>query len=143
MMKKMCFVIFLVCAACFCKGELANCNPKTYGNGSLPCTVGGLIYSNSIRAMYSSPRVDLRNFIVLGKVEGRTSMKNVLFLFNFGDTGFQAMKRDALKNYPDADDIVNFDIDARQFNILIFFFETEAIIRGVAVKYRTSVPAAK
>lgn len=109
----------ILCGTVTAGGLPINGSPDLYGNGSLPCTIGGVFFSDATRAMYSSPRVDLRNFVVLGKVEGRAVMKNILFLVNFGDTGFQAMKK------------------------FVFFMETEAIIRGVAVKYRTPVHAAK
>ena len=137
-MKKMVLGLMVLAAAVICHGEVAGIPssvPAAYHDGSLPTTLGGLFYSNATRAMYRSPRVDLSKYKVLGKVEGEAQMENFVFCVNLGDTSFHALKKDALKNYPDADDIVNFDIDAHHFNVFVFYFQTTVKIRGIAVKY--------
>lgn len=127
----------VLCAGVVCFGGETGIPsiPQAYDNGSLASTIGGIFYSNATRAMYRSPRVDLRNYKVLGKVTGEAVMKNFVLVVNVGDTGFEELKADALRTYPDADDIVNFDIDATHFNVFIFYIKTTVKIHGVAVKY--------
>lgn len=135
--------ILIAAAVVFCGSLLAapagidQGAPAAYINGSLPSTVGGIFYSDATRAMYRAPRVDLRDYVVLGKVEGTAEMKNILFFVNLGDTGFEALKKSALRAFPDADDIVNFEIDAHHFNVFLFFMQETVTIRGIAVKYPT------
>ncbi len=137
-MKKMLLSAAVLCLGAICFGsETQIIQPVKYGNGSLASTIGGLVFSDATRAMYHSPRVDLRNYKVLGKVTGEVSMRNFVLLVNLGDTGFEALKRNALRQYPDADDIVNFDIDSNHFNILFFYIRTSVRINGIAVKYLT------
>ena len=72
---------------------------------------------------------------------GQVSMKNYFCRVNIGDIGFETLKKNALRRYPEADDIVNFHIDSRHENVFVFFFNETATINGIAVKYRTDKSA--
>ena len=73
---------------------------------------------------------------VLGQVEGRSTELNVLLIVAIGDGGIEAAKTDALKRYPEADDILNVEVDTNHFNVLSVFNKSTTILRGLAVKYK-------
>lgn len=110
--------------------------PFRSGPLDFPSSFPGIIYSNASRAMYREKKSDLSQYQVLGKVKATTDMKNVLLLVNWGDTSLAALKEAALAQYPEADDIVNVEIDVRSYNILVVYIEQTVTLRGVAVKYK-------
>jgi|GEM_PF-6368970 len=110
--------------------------PCTTGPQSYPSAWQGALYSNAKRTTYREIPRDLRPYTVLGKVTSSAEMKNVLLLCNWGDTTFDALKKEALKKYPDADDIVNVEIVAENFNVFIFYMKTTAVLYGTAIKYK-------
>ncbi len=141
-MKKWMFVFILFA------GIVASANddftvPHNTPATAMPSMAGGILYSNTKRAMYISPRVDLRTCQVLGKAKGTVSMSNILLLVNTGDIGWEALRAEALKNYPEADDIVNFTIDAEHFNVFMFYIRLRVNISGTAVKYNIPGKGAK
>jgi hypothetical protein len=110
--------------------------PVQTGPQAFPSGWPGAIYSDATRAMYRESKANLAQYQVLGKVEAQSYMDNILLLINIGDTSLATLKAKALEKYPEADDIVNMEIDAHTFNVLIFFTKTTITMRGVAVKYK-------
>lgn len=110
--------------------------PVQTGPQAFPSGWPGIIFSNANRAMYRESKANLAQYQVLGKVEAQAVMKNFVLLVGVGDTSLATLKAKALEKYPEADDIVNMEIDAHTFNILIIFTKTTITMRGVAVKYK-------
>ncbi len=105
-----------------------------YGFGS---TMPGVVYSYQTRGTFMLPKAEsMEGVEVLGPVEGESTELNVLLLVAVGNGGIEAAKKDALKRYPDADDILNVEVDTRHFNVLPIFNESTTILRGIAVKYK-------
>ena len=95
------------------------------------------IYSETTRGTFMLPKFEnLDGVKVLGVAEGRASMENVLFIIATGDASINAAKRDALRMYKDADDIINVEVDAYHKSILGLFNTSTTILRGIAVKYK-------
>lgn len=133
-MKKVLVVGMMLCIMC---GTFANdFLPILTGPQHFPSSWPGIIYSNATRSMYREAKADLSKYQVLGKVETTAEMSNVLFIINWGDTSLAALKAKAFEKYPDADDIVNIELDCNSFNIIVFYMNHTVTLRGVAVKYK-------
>lgn len=73
---------------------------------------------------------------VLGKAEARRSIVSVLGCFTGGDTSMDALKAEALAAYPEADDIVNLEIDTHVVGVFFVAYKQVLVtMRGLAVKY--------
>ena len=132
-MKKL-LIISMLCIMC---GTFANeILPIITGPLNFPSSFPGIIFSNATRAMYRERKADLSQYQVLGKVETSADMSNVLLIINWGDTSLANLKAKALAKYPDADDIVNIELDCNSFNIVVFYINQTVTLRGVAVKYK-------
>lgn len=129
--------LFLAITLCFTFSSFANeLLPVKTGPLDFPSTIPGVIYSNASRAMYREQKVDLKQYNILGKVESKAIMENVLLLCNWGDTSLGTLKRNALAQYPHADDIVNIEIDVHSFNVLLAYIKTTVTLRGIAVQFK-------
>ena len=126
-------MLLLVMLNTFAESELL---PLRTGPLNFPSAVPGIICSSATRAMYREAKVDLNQYEVLGKVQSEAEMSNVLLLFNFGDTSLATLKAKALEKYPEADDIVNIEIDCHSYNFLVIYIGQTVMLRGVAVKYK-------
>ncbi len=132
MKKWIAALVFLFCVIAFAAEDFTV--PKTNPTGGMPTMIGGVLFSKATRAVYVSSRVDLNSYKVLGKVQGSVSMWNVLALVNMGDAGWDALKKEVLKKYPEADDVVNFTVDAEYLNVFIIYMRLKVNLTGVAVK---------
>lgn len=114
------------------------------GCGAIYCDSNGFaavppacIYSETTRGTFMLPKFEsLENVEVLGEAEGRASMENVLFIIATGDASIHAAKKDALRMYKNADDIINVEVDAYHKSILGLFNTSTLILRGQAIKYK-------
>ena len=126
------FAVVFVCTLFFCGCKMGPTDGFGFG-GIGPA----LIFTEQTRGEFMLPKAaDLKNVTVLGPVIGKSSARNVLMLIAVGDSGIEAAKKDALSKYPDADDILNVEVDTRYSSILMLFQETTTILRGIAVKYK-------
>lgn len=108
---------------------------NNYGFGS---TMPGVLFCDQTRGTFMLPKAEsLDGVEKLGMVRGESSSINVLLAVSIGDGGIHAAKMDALRKYPQADDIINVEVDTVHNSILCFFNRSTTILRGIAVKYRT------
>ncbi len=132
-MKKLILTLVAAAAVIFASG-CAGGYVNNYGFGS---TVPGAIYTNQVRGTFMLPKLEnLDGVEVLGKAHGKATSTTVLLLIALGDGGIEAAKRDALKAYPQADDILNVEIDTRYESILSLYDHSTTILNGIAVKYK-------
>ena len=57
------------------------------------------------------------NIIILGDVEGKADVISVYARATAGEAGIEAAKRNALRAYPQADDIINIEVDTKKISI--------------------------
>ena len=116
---------------------LSGCGAMYINSQGYPAVPPATIFSETTRGTYMMPKFEkLDGVEVLGPVEGRASMENVLFIIATGDASIGAAKRDALRMYKDADDIINVEVDGYHKSILGLFNTSTTILRGYAVKYK-------
>ena len=83
----------------------------------------------------------LDNIIILGDVEGKADVISVYARATAGEAGIEAAKRNALRAYPQADDIINIEVDTKKISIFLgTIFRVETILRGKAIKYKKGLP---
>lgn len=81
-------------------------------------------------------KLEPRAYDILGRVTYKGTQKNVLGLFYWGGASFEAFLKEAQKQYPNADDILNVTIDYTQYNVGVFYNSRTYIMSGIAVKYK-------
>lgn len=117
----------------FGTGCLSSGYVNNYGFGS---TMPGVLLSDTVRGTTILPKTEnLDNIKILGDVKGESVMTNVLLVVAYGDAGIEAAKKDALQRYPDADDIINIEVDCKHRSILSLYNESKTVLRGKAIKY--------
>ena len=116
---------------------LTGCRSAYVNNYGFGSTMPGVIYSDTTRGSFILPKAEsMKDVEVLGPVRGTSSMTNILLITAFGDAGIEEAKRNALMAYPEADDILNIEVDTKHDSILEVFNTSTTILRGIAVKYK-------
>ena len=78
----------------------------------------------------------MKGVTVLGKVEAKRTIVSVLSCFTVGDTSMETLKSEALQAYPEADDIVNMEIDTHVLGVFFVAYKQVAVtLHGIAVRY--------
>ena len=102
-----------------------------------PGTFPGIIITEQIAGNYIAPKMEsMKDVEVLGKVESEVSGANLLLLISEGDVSIKKAKELALKKYPQADDVVNVEVDVKHRWVLGLFSTVTMYYRGVAIKYK-------
>ena len=128
--------LFVVVATCML-ATLTGCGAFYCNSNGFPAVPPAGIFSETTRGTFMAPKFEnLDGVEVLGEAEGRASMENVLFIIATGDASISAAKKDALRMYKDADDIINVEVDAYHKSILGLFNTSTTIMRGYAIKYK-------
>ena len=135
-MKK---AIILICGI-FTSVFLSGCMGLISGygqSGGYPRPIPGLLYSEiSAGGAIAEKMQSMKDVEVLGKVESQVSGTNVLMLVGDGDLSIKKAKDIALAKYPEADDIVNVEIDMKHRSVLGLFNTIIMYYRGIAIKYK-------
>ena len=133
-MKKRMFILLGAVAASILLSGCQVAYSTGYGFGS---TLPAAIITDQTRGGFILPKLESTAGVeVLGRVEGRAKARNVLMLIAEGDSGIAAAKRDALSKYPNADEVVNIEIDTHHKSTLGLINESTTILRGIAIKYK-------
>lgn len=94
------------------------------------------IYTNINTATLMMPKAQsMKDVTVLGKAQAQGSTTCVLGIVSSGDTSLETLNRQALANYPEADAILNTEIDAKRIGFIVFSKVT-VTMHGIAVKYK-------
>ena len=117
---------------------LTACTPTNYVISSgFPSTMPAEIITMQSRGGFMIPKMQsMKDVEVLGKVTGSACTQTIVLVFAFGDSSIAALKADALKKYPQADDIVNVEIDSSHIGVLGIYNKNTVTLTGIAVKYR-------
>jgi len=131
MKKIICVVAILVLGAL-----LSGCAGYGYGNGFAYAGPGSL-FTDAYYGGYIQPKAEsLKDVEVLGPVKGVSKTTSILGWLSTGDGSILAAKADALRNYPNADDILNIEVDSKVHSILGIISDVELHLRGIAIKYK-------
>ena len=132
-MKNFLFAVGAICIL----ATLTGCGAFYCNSNGFAAVPPAGIFSETTRGTFMAPKFEnLDGVEVLGEAEGRASMENVLFIIATGDASISAAKRDALRMYKGADDIINVEVDAYHKSILGLFNTSTTILRGYAIKYK-------
>ena len=95
------------------------------------------IYCDTHQMTYIGGRLtSLNGVTILGDVSTSGEIMTVLCVVTVGDTSLQTLKEQALRKYPDADDIINIEVDNHVFGILGCVYKKVVVtLRGKAVRY--------
>ena len=96
---------------------------------------GGLLFSDFNGGLIVQDRHPSRKFKVLGKVDSKAASTSYLTLFTIGDSSYQLLKKLALEKYPDADDIIDVELDFHHDNVFLIVNKLTVHLNGTAVKY--------
>lgn len=116
---------------------LTGCQSAYVDNYGFGSTMPAVVYNNATRGTFMLPKAEsMKDVEVLGPVCGTSSMTNVLLIVATGDAGIESAKKNALMAYPEADDILNVEVDTQHVSVLALFNTSTTILRGIAVKYK-------
>ena len=72
----------------------------------------------------------------LGHVSSELEARQILMIISLGDVSIATAKRQALQKYPQADDVVNIEIDVKHESILGLYNNVTMYFNGIAIKYK-------
>ena len=128
----MLLLIAFACIVCF----LSGCSGFAVRAG-FPGTYPGIILTEQTSGNFIAPKMEsLKDVEVLGKVEAEATASNLLWLVSEGDVSIKKVKELALKKYPQADDIVNVEVDVKHRSVLGLSNTVTMYYRGLAIKYK-------
>lgn len=79
----------------------------------------------------------LKNVKVLGDVSATGELMTVLCVVTMGDVSMRTLKDMALRQYSEADDIINVEVDNEVFGIVgCVYKRVRVTLRGKAVRYK-------
>lgn len=123
--------------ACGVAMLFTGCQSAYHVADGFPRTMPGMLIANQTSGGYIAPKVEsMRDVEILGPVYSTVSGTNVLMLVSEGDVSIAKAKELALRKYPDADDIVNVEVDLQQTGVLSLFNTVTMHYRGIAIKYK-------
>ena len=131
-MKKL---LVVACAVMVC-AIMSGCGAIMAEHGGIPSVANGGIYTDiNVGCMVMDKAESFKGVKVLGKVESSAMTTNILGILATGDTTVATLKDKALKAYPNADDVINIEVDAHFKSVLGIINECTTTFRGVAVQY--------
>ena len=132
--------------ACLAMGSLflAGCGTTTMGPGGVHYgIISGDVQYPSYREV-PAVRYDFKgtDIDVLGPVTAHGSSYNILFLFGYGNNGYQLLLDEAKRKYPDMDSVMSITWDTSfnyfgwPFPYLPVYQHVDSIISGIAIKFK-------
>ena len=116
---------------------LSGCSFGFVADSGFPRTLpGALIAEQSCGNFIGNKLQSFKDVEVLGRVSSEVSGANLLLLISEGDVSIAKAKEIALQRYPQADDVVNVEIDTKHRGVLGLFNTVTMYYRGIAVKYK-------
>ena len=116
---------------------LTGCQSAYHVGSGMPRTLPGILIADQKSGGYIAPKMEsMKDVVVLGPVSSTVSCDNVLLLLSAGDVSVAKAKEIALQKYPDADDVVNVEIDCKHYGLFSLFNTVTMYYRGIAIKYK-------
>lgn len=135
-MKKVMLMVGIIGAALLMNGCALLHSGYSVGGG-FPRTMPGILMSSQTTGAYMAPKLaSIKDVVVLGPVSSVVTAHNGLLLISSGDASINAAKSEALKKYPQADDVVNVEIDVKHEGLLCFYNTVTMYYRGLAIQYK-------
>lgn len=132
MKKSIIFAVTIIAATI-----MTGCQSAYHIGDGMPRTLPGIIVADQKSAGYIAPKMtSMKDVEVLGKVSSTVTCNNILLLLSAGDVSIAKAKELALQRYPDADDVVNVEIDCQHYGLLSIFNTVTMYYRGIAIKYK-------
>lgn len=129
--------VLLICSIALCAVVVSGCQSAYHVGDGFPRTMPGVLYADQTSGGYIAPKMEsMKDIEVLGPVYSTVDGSNVLMLISAGDISIAKAKEIALRKYPDADDVVNVEVDLQQKSILSLFNIVTLHYRGIAIKYK-------
>ena len=133
MMKKLLLIGCFAAAAMF----LSGCMFSYTVNSGFPRTMpGGLLAEQTTGSFIGNKLHTMKDVEILGPVSSEVSGANLLLLISEGDVSIAKAKELALRKFPQADDVVNVEIDTKHRGVLSVFNTVTMYYRGIAIKYK-------
>ncbi|MBR1948819.1 MAG: hypothetical protein IKA22_03885 [Lentisphaeria bacterium] len=133
MKKAIYLILFSTCITIFCNGCLSGYH---IGDG-FPRTLPGSIAANQKSGGYIAPKMEsMKDVEMLGRVSSELEARQILMIISLGDISIATAKQQALQKYPQADDIVNIEIDVRHESLLGLYNTVTMYFNGIAIKYK-------
>ena len=135
-MKKMMLLAGLVLTALIVNG-CALLHSGYSVSGGFPRTMPGILMSDQTSGGYMAPKLaSAKDVVILGPVSSELTAHNGLLLISGGDVSIASAKKEALKKYPQADDVVNVEIDVKHEGLLGLYNKVTMYYRGLAIQYK-------
>lgn len=132
-MKKM----LLLCVGILSCVVFCGCQSAYIFGGGFPKTMPGVLLADQTTGGYIAPKMEsMKDVEVLGPVYSTVEGQNVLLLISQGDLSIAKAKEIAMRKYPNADDVVNIEVDMQHKGILSLFNTVTMHYRGLAIKYK-------
>jgi hypothetical protein len=129
--------IVLLCCGVVAVFTLTGCQSAYHVGGGFPRTMPGILLADQSSGGYIAPKMEsMKDVEVLGPVYSTVEGSNALLLISQGDISIAKAKEIAIRKYPNADDIVNVEVDLQQKSILSLFNTVTMHYRGIAIKYK-------
>jgi len=128
-------LLVVACAVVVC-AMMTGCGAIMAEHGGLPSVANGGIYTDiNVGTMIADKAESFKGVKVLAKVQSTAMTTNIMGILATGDCTIATLKEKALKAHPQADDIINIEVDAHFKSILGIINECTTTFRGVAVQY--------
>lgn len=135
-MKKLFLLLGVTCVA-FAMNGCALLSSGYVQGGGFPRTMPAILVAHQDAGGVIAPKMEsLKDVEVLGKVSSEVSGSNILMVISEGDLSIAKAKELALKQYPEADDVVNVEIDMSHRGVMCLFNYVTMYYRGLAIKYK-------
>lgn len=132
MKKSIIFAVAIIAATI-----MTGCQSAYHVGAGFPRTMPGFLIADQTSGGYIAPKMaSMKDVEVLGPVYASIEGANVLMLISEGDISISKAKEIALRKYPNADDVVNVEIDLQQKGVLSLFNRVIMHYRGIAIKYK-------
>ena len=99
--------------------------------------MGGL-YTGVTAPVTYDPGAQGQPYKILGEVEGKATATSILGLIAAGDASVNSAYKNALKQIPDADDLIEVKVDYKGTSFLGLFASYTTIVRAKAIKRNLS-----
>ncbi len=121
----------------FCAILFSGCGSFYHIGGGFPRTLPGILWADQTSGGYIAPKMEsMKDVEILGPVESTVECAETLMLVSDGDASISRAKRLALVKYPQADDVVNVEIDIQHKGALSLRNVVVMHYRGIAIKYK-------
>ena len=116
---------------------LSGCISGYHIGSGFPRTLPGVLVAEQKSGGYIAPKMtSMKDVEVLGPVYATVEGMEIFLLVSEGDISIAKAKEIALRQYPQADDVVNVEIDIEHKSLLSIKNSVIMHYRGIAIKYK-------